>query len=257
MSIVACVKVYDGIVLGADSMTQISGPIEGQTQFVKAYSNARKLFRIGDLPVGVLTHGLGNIGTRSIESFLYEFSREVRKDSPVDSIAGQLLGFIRGHYEQQFGQLPIDQRPIIGFYLAGYSPGQPLATEREFILPRHDAPMIPRNDDDFGASWRGVGLPFRRLFFGVDPEIYDIMHANGVSPEVIERVREAARRLAAPVAFSGMPVQDAIGYCKFILETTINQALYEIGVPSCGGPLQLAIITPRGFQWISELVYSL
>ena len=57
MTIVASVKVRDGLVLGTDSMTQISAPTpEGEIQILKAYSNARKLFQIKDAPIGVMLH---------------------------------------------------------------------------------------------------------------------------------------------------------------------------------------------------------
>ena len=43
MTIVCSVKVRDGLILGTDSMTQISAPIDdGGVQVLKSYSNARK-----------------------------------------------------------------------------------------------------------------------------------------------------------------------------------------------------------------------
>jgi hypothetical protein len=251
------VKVYDGVVLGAESMTQISGQAEGRPQFIKAYSNARKLFQVSTLPVGVLTYGLGNIGNRSVESFVQEFSETVTTGSSVEEIAGNFLTFIRGHYDQQFRDVPQQNLPVVGFYIAGYTSGRPLATEREFVLPQHETPVVPRSDDDFGASWRGIALPFTRLYSGVDPRLYDILREQGIADELIHRVKAAAgQRLIAPVAFPGMPVKDAIGFCKFIVETTVYQALYEIGVPSCGGPLQIGAITKAGgFEWVQKLQY--
>ena len=70
MSIVASVKVYDGIVIGAESMTQLFANVPGNPQpvCIKAYSHARKIFQVGRL--GILTFGGGNIGNRSIESFV-------------------------------------------------------------------------------------------------------------------------------------------------------------------------------------------
>src|SRR5437868_5453235 len=142
MSIVACVKVYDGIVLGAESMSQLFGGsnIGGQPQFVKAFSNARKLFQIQDLPFGVLAYGAGNIGRRSVESLLTEFNEELQRRANNLTLTGQviateLLGFIRGHYQTAFGVLADAQKPTMGFFLAGYSPNQHLGTEWEFVFP--------------------------------------------------------------------------------------------------------------------------
>jgi hypothetical protein len=50
-----------------------------------------------------------------------------------------------------------------------------------------------------------------------------------------------------------MPVQDAIDFAVFILNTTIGYTTFIPGVPSCGGPLQVAAILPdEGFVWISR-----
>jgi hypothetical protein len=75
MTIVASVNVRDGLVIATDSMTQISiPPAPGEPpQWAKAYSNARKLFQVGDLPMGVAAYGLGNLGPRSVERLVYDF----------------------------------------------------------------------------------------------------------------------------------------------------------------------------------------
>ena len=50
-----------------------------------------------------------------------------------------------------------------------------------------------------------------------------------------------------------MPVQDAINFAVYVLRTTIGLANFEIGPPSCGGPLQVAIILPEtGFEWVEN-----
>jgi hypothetical protein len=266
MSIVACVKVYDGIVLGAESMTQLwSQPIPGQTQFVKAYGNARKLFQIADLPFGVLTYGAGNIGQRSIESFIDEFNEKLITEHKGqishlkgEQIVTEFFDHIRAPYDQTFGQIPPAQKPILGFYLAGFSPGSHLGSEWEFVLPQSDKPAKPRSGEaEFGASWRGVSVPFTRLYSGFDPRIVGMLAAQNIPPDVIEKIQNIAKTLQSPIAFDGMPLQDAIGFCRFILDTTIGQCAYEFGVPSCGGPLQIAVITRREkFSWILKPSYS-
>ena len=76
MSIVASVKVHDGLVLGADSMTQIIGKDEaGKVGFIQNFQNAQKLFQFSDR-IGVATYGVGNIGPRSIGSFVSEAAKK-------------------------------------------------------------------------------------------------------------------------------------------------------------------------------------
>lgn len=256
MSIVACVRVYDGIVIGSESMTQLWGQAAGQAQpnFLKSYSNARKLFQVGGLPIGILTYGAGNVGTRSNEGFVDQFSEgltEADGQLSVQEIAVKFRDFFRVAYDNQFGQLQPNQKPAIGFYVAGYSPAEVdrIGADWEFIFPQAD--VVKPRPNDFGASWRGIGLPFTRLYVGIDPRVYEIMRAQGVQQQVIERVQQQAASLASPVAFDGMPVKDAIGYCEFILRTTVGVCTYELGVPACGGPLQVAVITRKDkFKWI-------
>lgn len=262
MSIVASVKVYDGIVVGAESMTQLLANVPGSPQpvCIKAYSHARKIFKVGD--IGVLTFGGGNIGNRSIESFVDEFGlqeagrlqHEPRVDRTVQGVATRLLAFMRDHYDPVFGALPEAQRPVIGFYVAGYSPGQPLASEWEFLLPAAQAPTQARQDGVMGASWRGIHFPFTRLFFGVDPRVDQILATLGMNPDTIAAFRQHANaQLMSQVAFDGMPLQDAVGFCRFIIETTIGLATYETGVASCGGRINIAAITRSGgYQWVLE-----
>jgi hypothetical protein len=268
MSIVACVKVYDGIVIGAESMTMLlaNAAVPGvpgmqhQPMPIKSYSNAQKIFRIADMNVGVLTYGGGNIGNRSMASFVHEFSQNERglppnADKTVQGVADRLLAHMRGYYDPAFGALPEPQRPVIGFYIAGYSvaPHQHLGSEWEFVLPQAQASTPARPGDAVGASWRGIGMPFTRLFFGVDPRADQILAGLGMTPAAITQFRQlAAVQLQSRVAFDGMPLEDAVGFCKFIIETTIGMATYEIGIPSCGGPVHIAVITPSSFRWVSE-----
>lgn len=257
MSIVSTVKVYDGIVLGAESMTQLTATVNGQQQLIKSYEHAQKIFRVGSLPVGVLTYGAGNIGRRSIESFVREFTRseEAKREEAVDveQIATRFLAFMRQHYLDGFGAMQRDQLPVMGFMVAGYSDGKHLASEWEFILPQDDKPKPVRGQDEIGASWRGVGGPFTRLWFGVDPSLEQlVLNAGGSQPEVDRIKRMTNENLQTRIAFDGMPLQDAVNFCKFIIQTTVGWCTYAIGSPACGGPIKLATITPgSGFNWVT------
>lgn len=247
MTICASVKVRDGFVLGTDSMTQIWGRHpSGKRIPVKNYANARKLFSIGSLKIGVMTYGLGNLGARSIYSFLRDFASHCKEDS-VEGVSKQLHDFISGAYCEQFEDT---SGPGLGFFIAGYSPDKALPEEWEFQLPKDQEARQVRSRETFGASWRGVSTPFTRLYMGFDPRVMEELKRMKVSKKVIEVVTNKYR---SPVAYDGMPVQDAINFVVFILQTTIGLATFELGTPSCGGPLQIATILPEeGFEWVQE-----
>ena len=254
MSIVACVKVHDGIGLGADSMSQIigKGP-QGQIGPIKAYENAQKLFQIGALPVGVATYGIGNFGPRSVGSFLLEFGRRKDLKDNVEDLAVELHKFLGSAHEDLYGKLPEEQKPVLGLVVAGYSANKLLAEEWEFVIPKDSAPKSVRDADKFGASWRGISIFFTRLYRGYDPRITDGLKKSGVPDEIIAKVSNVAGEYGMPIAFDGMPLQDAIDFLSFILRTTIDATRFVVGLASCGGPLSVAIITREdGFEWIKE-----
>lgn len=247
MTIVTCVKVRDGLVLGTDSMTQI----QRNGQILRAYQNARKLFQVGQLPMGVMTYGLGNIGPRSIESLMREFSSALTNQVAVNTVGKALFLFMREHYDSHRATLPEDAKlPALGFYLAGYSRGQPFAEEREFLLPRDTAPIEPRPKEAFGASWRGVEGPFLRLSKGYGPVVRWRLQQRGMAEEDISTLLDD---LEIDALADAMPVQDAIDYATFVLRTTIGYTTFSSVVPPCGGPLQVVTILPdEGLKWLSK-----
>jgi hypothetical protein len=247
MTIVACVKVRDGLALATDSMTQIWG----SGQYLGSYENARKLFQVGMLPMGVMTYGLGNLGQRSIESLMREFGATLAGQRSVNTVAKELFDFMKTKHDEQAALLPEGQvLPAIGFYLAGYTRGQVFAEEREFELPKDEGTRAPREKEDFGAAWRGVHAPFFRLSKGYGPVVRERLVAAGITPEQFDQL---VADLEINVQFGGMPFQDAVDYAMFILRTTIEYSKFVLNLPPCGGPCQVAAITPEGgFEWLAK-----
>ena len=261
MTIIASVKSKDGIVLATDSMSQIgSRNQEGKISIVKTYCNAKKLFRIRELPIGVMSYGLGNMGARSIENLILEFSRELGKYAKephtVKSVSLGLYQFVKEQYDSVFKEIPEEDRRKflrLGFFICGYSPSKLLAEEYEFELPISAEIKQVRPPDLFGTSWRGIGAPFSRLFNGFDPRIAQAMKEVGITEDVIKKVL-GENRWRMPIVYEHMPIQDAVDFAVFILETTIGTVTYESSpAPSCGGALQVAVVLPdKGWQWIKE-----
>ena len=73
------------------------------------------------------------------------------------------------------------------------------------------------------------------------------------TPYIASRVRQS-RGHRAVLELSGAT---EFASCKYIIDTTIGAATYEIGVPSCGGPVNIAVITRSGFKWVHEPKFTL
>jgi hypothetical protein len=252
MTIVASVKVRDGLILGTDSMTQISTNTPQGPQVLKAYSNARKLFQILSRPIGAMTYGLGNIGDRSIEGVVLDYCRTNEAGLPtVQEVTQGLYDYVRPLYDAAFQGVQQDQLPVLGFFVAGYSDAAPFPEEFEFMLPVDSAARATRPAQGFGASWRGATNPFVRLYKGYDPRIVERLLARGLTQQDIDTT--VLNDLETSVIYDGMPVQDAVHWCSFILTTTIGYSTYEVGVPICGFPLQVAtVLADIGFEWVAR-----
>jgi hypothetical protein len=234
VTIVASVKVRDGLILATDSMTQIYGqaPDEPKPKFLKGYENARKLFRVGDLPIGVMTYGLGNIGQRSIEGLMLEFSASILGNrKKMEAVAEALFDFIKAKYEEQ-GYARGKNPPNLGFYVAGYSPNGHFPEEWEFLLPQDSSARQVRAAQDFGANWRGVDHPFTRLWKGFALRIPNRLAQTGMKPK---EINEIIGDLEAPALYDGMPVQDAVNFAAYILRVTIGYTEFSVGPSACGG----------------------
>jgi len=265
MTIIASIKAKDGIVLATDSMTQLIASKNGTVRIVKTYCNAKKLFRIKELNIGVMSYGLGNIGARSIENLLLEFSREldkhVKEPYTVEGVSSGLLKFVKQIYDIAFKNVTVPERQahlVLGFFIGGYSAGEFLAEEYEFELPDATGVTQVRKAELCGSSWRGIKVPFGRLYNGFDPRIAGALKEAGVPEETIKNVLDV-KKWRLSVAYDGMPVQDAINFAVYLLETTIGAVTFERNPsPSCGGPLQVAVILPdKGWQWVNEPKYSM
>lgn len=255
MTICAAVKARDGLVLGTDSMTQIQAANpDGTVGVIQTYGNARKLFQVKDLPIGVMSYGAGNVGNRSIQGLMSDFQQGIGAGvTVVPEIVQALFEFFSAAHDTEFGDLEPEQRPALGFFVAGYSEGGDFAEEWEFLLPYDTTPQTVRPADTFGSSWRGVDIPFTRLIMGFDPRVREGLANIGLDDGTVQAVMDVMDQFGTPTVYDGMPVQDAINYATYILRTTIGFDNFEIGPPGCGGPVQVAIVLPNtGFRWVQR-----
>ena len=257
MTIVAAVKSRDCLVMGTDSVTQVLQVPEGgkKATFLKSYANATKLFRLGDEDIAIATWGSGNIGARSVGGLILDYAASLDDvPSTIGEVAARLEEYVLPVYRASFSEMPAKDQPVLGFLVGGFSSGQPLSELWEVRFPggksgsKRTRPV--RQQDEFGANWRGIEIPFARLHLGYDPRLLPKLVSVGI-PE--DTVRETLRGFETPVVFDSMPIQDAIDFARHILRTTIAVSTFEVGVPACGEPLQMAVVLRRkGFQWVDE-----
>ncbi len=250
MSICVSVKVPDGLVLGTDSLTRLTRRLpDRQLKTARDYSRSRRLFRVGD-SLGIATYG-GDFVAPSIETLVTQFCRDADQRR-VGGFTNQLFDFMKSRYDQAYPASDGTERPAVGFFVGGYSEGARYVEEWEFSLPDCGKAKSVRNVSKFGLTWRGAVSRLPRLLGGFDPQIPEELSRLGVSKEIVAEVFNGKREL--PIAYEGMSIQDALDLTAYLLNTEIGAAAFEPGVaPSCGGPLQMAVIQPNiGWTWINE-----
>ena len=165
MSIVAALKLHDGLVLGADSSSHIfqNIPEEGPKQ-IKHYTSGQRIFRVKDLKIAVFTHGISNIGARSVASLFQEFCRvkgaNYTEAIGVQDVAQTLFFAMREKYEQHYGTVPVAERPPLGFMILGFSKNDLFPQEFEFTFPHDLGIKRVKEPHFFGLEWRGTTHPF-------------------------------------------------------------------------------------------------
>ncbi len=261
MTIVVAVKVNDGLVLAADSTVSVHGGPTGQPPgILKTYDYGRKLSHIKDYPIGTLSWGVSLLGSRTIESIIseYEFGLPAVRDGTakgftVRAIADQLRDFLRERYEAQYGPFTPGQQPSLGVLVSGYSDGAYFPEQYWFEFPampdvQNRRPDGENGEPNLGVDWFGLTDAISRLIKGADHRLAQVLSERlQVSPD------EAWQTLAQfeyPIAFEGMPLQDAIDLAVYLVELTIGRYRFAVGAPLCGGEVDVAVITPRGFTWV-------
>jgi len=280
MSICVSVKVSEGLVLASDSTTAVQGWTEktsGKPSILKTYEHVRKLSQIKDYPIGTLTWGTGLLGARSVESLIKEYEhtlsslkeeqekikeKRVRGDDisneqykyDVREIANGLLKHILKFYNTHFIKQSVKEQPHLGILVSGYSSGKFFPEQWLINLPISSDIEEVRKDingkPSFGANWYGLTDAIIRLHWGRDDAAINIL-ANNFKVEPKE-ISEMLDKLQYQVIFDGMPLQDAIDYAVYLVNVVIGRFRFVIGVPLCGGDIDVAVITPGDFIWIQR-----
>jgi hypothetical protein len=282
MTICVSLRVSEGLVLAADSTASIQGTLQddkgNQTSgILKTYDNAQKLSHLKDYPIGTLTWGISQIGSRTVVSLIKEFEyslpsldeetekiREKRmRGETVDTnsyqykvkeISQNLHDNISNFYLTEYSKIPPDKQPPLGILVSGYSSGNYIPDQWLINLPSSTEISELRPDingkPSFGANWFGLTDAIIRLHWGRDDQIIDLVakHFN-VS---VDEVRPLVDRFQYPVPFEGMPLQDAIDYTVYLVNVAIGRFRFVIGAPLCGGEIDVAVITPNSFTWVKR-----
>lgn len=245
MTIAIAVRVPDGIVFGTDSRT-----ISSTNRVVT--DSATKLFQLGDR-IGAITADVAYLQNRSIHALVEQFKSGLRRPlGDPEEAANRLAAFFQAQYDAEVAAIggTTDIGPL-HFVVGGYRRHDALLFRCELPGPRVD-PQGQANEP--GSMWLGQTDVIQRLLLCYDPRL-DLSAMPDALRQPLARVLEGLRYRVYLGLFS---LQDAVDFCRFLIETTIKMQRFADGIEvqpgdrqGVGGEVDVALITPdNGFQWV-------
>ena len=266
MTICISIKVPDGLVLAADSMSSypVFNPATQGWDIVQSYSYANKLIQVGRESIGVLVWGAGSLQRRSMENLVEDFARQSRPSgkSQVAAIAAELATFIKSVYDQEHPDPT--KGPGLGFLVGGYDDQHPFARQWAFELPTTPKPVElladAKNRPQFGVQWFGQTDALVRLLHGFDFRLIQGLKDKGFDSAKVDDFFSAQNlvtsKIPYDIIFDGMPLQDAIDYAAYLIHVVKGRFRFVVGPKVCGGPVDVAVVKPGRFEWIRRKTLS-
>ncbi len=277
MTIAACYLSSEGIVLGADSTSTIfvanpSG-VGGESHYLNF---AQKLFEVGsDSSIGIAIWGMGSILELSHRTLIAQFADELTGGhvSEMAEIAAQFGTFFWREYQkrcqqfldrfdalrQQTTRTPDEEREMFvlrqsltgGFCLGGNTASNRIPQAFQINYgPGVPSPPVPIPLTTGSAYFWGCPNIIERVLYSWDEMLFNAVVQSGkwtgTSQELFDII--LAHRIAQPL---DLPLREAIDWVHAVIYTTIKAMKFSHYVPSCGGPIEIAVISSdRRFRWV-------
>lgn len=278
MTIAMCYLSPEGVVLGADSTASINLP-DGFHYF----NHAQKLFRVGeDGSLGMLTWGLGGIGSESYRTLIAELGDDLLANPPTDlaevadrwansfwtayciQLAQEIARLQALALKQPFNAAVPDpaarteeeerefwalsQGMVVGFCIAG-AIGADRRTRAFQIVFDPLSGTAPVPEEVFGAPFWGAPNMIQRLILGFDPALRLELLRSGNWNGTEEELDTIMTRQVLSHAI--LPIREAIDFVYTCIYSTIKALKFSSYTQICGGPIELAVITTdREFRWV-------
>jgi len=254
MSLIVSLRVSDGIVVAADSLstgrnilelgleaqcpsckTKIS-PAQMRSQKIaipySASSYTQKLFPLFG-KYAVASFGMGIINSRSIYYHVKQFEslNEKHKQTTIRGLKDRFVSYMEqellAQYPKYRDEAPEDWRPV-SFHLNGFDKINERYSGKTLII------SVGKNSqtkeiEDIGCTASGAMTVVQKLWdIGKDDPRQQIKYGL-------------------------LSLQDAVDLTEYLIDTTSRFQRFANEVPTVGGQIDIALLTPfHGFQWIKR-----
>ena len=253
MSLVVSLRVPDGIVVAADSLSTAQNLVQIEIETLprsqegdgaavsripvppipvpfSASSFTQKLIRLGE-SWAVSSCGQGIINDKSIYYHLRQFEQGIKNNSTLEETVDRLKKFFESELTKQYPRYQDEAPPEwipITFHVNGYE-GEDEAfqavTYEVFVGKKNKI----RRNEPIGCT------------IGGEMTIVQQMWALGEHDQRFQ------------FQYGLMSLQDAVDLCEFYINTTAAFQRFTNRTPTVGGDVDVALITPfHGFQWLKR-----
>jgi hypothetical protein len=217
VSIISVVFVPEGIAMAADSrLTGVIQHPDGIRDRFTISDNSQKLFLLNKSQVGISCCGEMLIKNKTIGDFIRSFEIDCVDEN--DSVPSIALKLQKYLIQQN----PSSQT---SFYVAGYDKDVPFvfAVGAGFLINNNSS------ENEYNFIFNGEVEAFDKLINGNKPTILDYFH---------------------------MPLKDAMDLAEFVVELTIKYQRFETRVATCGGPIDLLVITKDYAKFVKHKILN-
>lgn len=218
MSIITVVYTRQGIVMASDSrLTRDIKLEDGSIERFTLTDNAEKIFLIKNGTIGISYCGDSEIEDNYIGEFIKKFDKEdVEVNDSIEEIADKLL-------KKTLNKGFKDTK----YYICGYE------NEEMYIIVLANEEIkrlnIENTISEYSLVWNGFAIPISKIM-------------NGEPPINID--------------FRNMQLSDAIEFSEFLIDLTIKYQIFEEGVATCGGPIDILVITKDYSKFIKHKILT-
>lgn len=218
MSIIASVYLKEGIIMSADSrITGTTTYKDGTKDRHTLSDNGQKLFLIKNEQVGISCCGDQEIDGKTVADFIRVFEQnEVSETDTVKDVAEKLNQYTIGKYKGS-----------VIFHVCGYANGNKHVYR--IINDAVSTVVDETNMDECSVVWNG-------------------------EPKVISNLLTGSN--AIPIEWNFMQLKDGIDFAEFLIDVTCKVHRFQTGLGTCGGPIDLLLLTKDYSKWIRHKVIN-
>jgi len=235
MTIAAAYLTHEGLVLGSDSATTFT--IGENRHFC---NHAQKIFEVGEKGnLGVCTWGAGGLDGISHRSLIARLGKELKPEWSVQEAVEHFVEIIKEQYTDDFGDL--------GYFIGGCLGDKCKAEGFAIYFSAGAKPSIIPLDVGFPYV-QGCPDVYERLILGY---VWELRQKLQVKYKISDKDFNELSQDYSGFPISLMPVREAVDFVFFLVYSTIKSYQYRIGIPFCGGAVEVAVITTdRPFRWV-------